>query len=211
MDDGYRRLLASNEAWVEERLRERPDYFSRHLEAQRPEILWIGCSDSRVPAETITGCQPGDLFVHRNLANLVVYTDLNMLSVLYYAIEVLKVKHVVVCGHYGCGGVAAALSRRDFGLVNRWLTNVKDVYHRHEPSLLAIQDPEQRQRRMVDLVAIQQIRGLATVALVQKAWEAERRPWLHAWTYDIGTGRLAELEVLKPGGLPDDIYRYVLE
>jgi len=209
MDEGYRRLLANNEAWVQERLRERPDYFSRHTEAQRPEYLWIGCSDSRVPAETVTGCQPGELFVHRNVANLVVQTDVNLLTVLHYAIEVLKVKHVVVCGHHGCGGVEAALSRRDFGLPNRWLSHVKDVYQRHAPSLEAIADPKLRMRRLVELVAVQQIRGLARVALVQNAWRAEGRPWLHAWSYDIETGRLAELEVLKPADLPDDIYRFV--
>jgi carbonic anhydrase len=118
--DGFNRLLRYNEHWVAERLAERPDYFSRMMDAQDPEYVWIGCSDSRVPAETVTGCQPGDLFVHRNIANQVVHTDLNMLTVIYYAVEHLRVKHIIVCGHYGCGGVKAAMSRQDFGLINRW-------------------------------------------------------------------------------------------
>jgi carbonic anhydrase len=209
MDDGYRRLLEYNERWVAARLREQPDYFLRLKDEQRPEYMWIGCSDSRVPAEVVTGCQPGDLFVHRNVANVVVHTDLNLFSVLHYAVEVLQVKHIIVSGHYGCGGVRAAMGRRSYGLiVNKWLRHVKDVYSLHQAELGAISDFEARFRRMVELNAIHQVKDLAHTSVVQQAWREHGRPWLHAWTYDIRTGRLAELAVVKPGDLEDDIYRY---
>jgi carbonic anhydrase len=212
MDDGYRRLLDYNERWVAARLYERPDYFLRLKDDQRPEYMWIGCSDSRVPAETVTGCQPGDLFVHRNVANLVIHTDLNLLAVLHYAIDVLKVKHVIVCGHYGCGGIRAALGRRSFGLiVNKWLRHVKDVYSAHEAELRGLLDFDARFRRMVELNAISALEDLTHTTVVQQAWREHGRPWLHAWTYDVRTGRLAELAVKKPRDLQDDIYRYEFE
>ncbi len=209
---GYRRLLDHNARWVKERLAERADYFTRHEGGQRPEFLWIGCSDSRVPAETITGCEPGELFVHRNVANLVVHTDLNLMSVLHFAVEQLQVQHVIVCGHYGCGGVRAAMTRRTYGLVvDKWLRKVKDVFQQHQPSLGAIRDPEQRLRRLVELNVVQQVTDLAHTSVIQQAWRDRAAPLLHGWTYDMGTGQLNPLTRLEPKDLADDIYRFDLE
>jgi len=206
--EGYKRLLEYNAAWVERRLAERPDYFTRHLGQQRPEYMWIGCSDSRVPAETITGCEPGDLFVHRNVANVVVHTDFNMLSALHFAIE-LGVRHVIVCGHVGCGGVKAAMGRRSHGLVlDRWLRKVKDVYHQHAPSLEAIPDEDLRLQRLVELNVVHQVQELARTSAVQESWAREGRPWLHGWVYDIHTGKLREVSLMRHTDLPDDIYRF---
>lgn len=210
-DEGYRRLLAYNERWVADRLAERPDYFTRLKDGQNPEYVWIGCSDSRVPAETVTGCQPGDLFVHRNVANQVVHTDLNLLTVLYYAVKHLKVKHIIVSGHYGCGGVKAALSRQDFGLINRWLQNIKDCAERHEAELAALPDDEARERRLVELNVIEQVGHLAKTSVVQRAWKQEGRPELHGWVYDMRTGRIRELVRLTEKDLPADIHRYDLD
>lgn len=208
----YKRLLDFNRRWVKERVAERADYFTRLRDEQHPEYMWIGCSDSRVPAETVTGCEPGELFVHRNVANMVVHTDLNMLSVLHFAVDELKVNHVIICGHYGCGGVKAAMTRKSYGLVvNKWLRNVKDVYHAHAPSLEMIRDEEQRLRRLVELNVIQQVQDLAKTSVIQEAWHSGGRPWLHGWVYDIHTGRLAELTLVKPQDLPDDIFRYDFE
>ena len=209
--DGYRRLLAANERWVAERLAERPDYFARMEAGQDPEFVWIGCSDSRVPAETLTGCQPGELFVHRNVANQVVHTDLNMLTVLYYAVQQLRVRHVIVCGHYGCGGVKAAMSRRDFGLINRWLQNIKDCAERHQAELTALPDEEARSRRLVEVNVVEQVEHLAKTSVIQRAWKAEGRPWLHGWVYDLATGRLRELVKRTPEDLPHPVHRYDLD
>jgi carbonic anhydrase len=204
----YQRLLDYNEKWVGERLRENPDYFSRLKDDQRPDYLWIGCSDSRVPAETVTGCQPGDLFVHRNVANLVIHTDINLLTVLNYAVEQLKVKHVIVCGHYGCGGVAAAMTTRSFGPLNRWLRNVRDVYEEHQGELNQIGDEDSRLRRLVELNVVEQVNDLAKTWLIQKYWRLEQRPWLHGWVYDIHTGKLKELTLLTHEHKVDPIHRY---
>jgi carbonic anhydrase len=209
--DGYRRLLEYNERWVADRLAERPDYFTRLKDSQDPEYVWIGCSDSRVPAETVTGCQPGDLFVHRNVANQVVHTDLNMLTVLFYAVEHLRVKHIIVCGHYGCGGVKAAMSHRDFGLINRWLQNIKDCAERHQADLAWLPDEEARLRRLVELNVIEQVEHLAKTSVVQRAWAKEGRPWLHGWVYDIRAGRLKELVRRTSGDLPHPVHRFDLE
>jgi carbonic anhydrase len=206
--DSYKRLLDYNERWVGERLRENPEYFSRLKDDQRPDYLWIGCSDSRVPAETVTGCQPGDLFVHRNVANLVIHTDINLLTVLNYAVEQLQVKHVIVCGHYGCGGVSAAMTTRSFGPLNRWLRNVRDVYEKHQGELGVIRDEEARLRRLVELNVIEQVNDLAKTWLIQKYWRREERPWLHGWVYDIHTGKLNELTLLTHQHKVDPIHRY---
>jgi carbonic anhydrase len=206
--DGYKRLLDFNERWVAERLREKPDYFSRLKDDQTPEYVWIGCSDSRVPAEVVTGCEPGDLFVHRNVANLVVYTDLNLLTVLNYAVTQLEVQHVIVCGHYGCGGVRAAMSQTSQGPLNRWLRSIKDVYQENEHELGALPDFEARFRRLVELNVIAQVNDLAKMSLIQKAWHDGKRPWLHGWVYDIHTGRLKELTLLTHEHEVDPIHRY---
>ncbi len=206
--DGYRRLLASNEKWVAERLAERPDFFSSLSDGQRPEFVWIGCSDSRVPAETLTGCQPGDLFVHRNVANQVVHTDLNMLTVIFYAVQKLGVKHIIVCGHYGCGGVRAAMARTDFGLINRWLQNIKDCAERHEVELSALPEGEARERRLIELNVVEQVDHLSKTSVVQRAWKLEGRPWLHGWVYDMETGRLKELVRRTAEDLPHPVHRF---
>ncbi len=206
--EGFKKLLLSNQAWVQEKLDLRADFFLRMKDHQEPEYLWIGCSDSRVPAEDITGTEPGELFVHRNIANLVIHTDLNLMSVLQYAVDHLKVKHVIVCGHYGCGGVNAALSRKSFGLINKWLRNIKDVYRNYSRELESLTDPDHRFRRLVELNVMEQVRNLAETSIVQKAWQQEGRPWLHGWVYDLHTGRLKDLTLIHPGDLPDDIYQY---
>ncbi|MFM8359696.1 MAG: carbonic anhydrase, partial [Verrucomicrobiota bacterium] len=169
---------------------------------------WIGCSDSRVPAEEITGVEPGELFVHRNIANLVIHTDFNMLSVVQYAVEVLKVKHVIVCGHYGCGGIRTALGRQHLGLINKWLRHIKDVYRLHARELDAIPDENRRYERLIELNVVEQVHHLAELSFVQRAWKTESRPMLHGWTYDIHTGYLKELARIDPGMLPHDIYVY---
>lgn len=207
MED-YRRLLLNNKAWVQDRLNISPSFFEESAVEQKPDYLWIGCSDSRVPAEEITGTIPGELFVHRNVANMVVHTDFNMLSVLQYAVEVLKVKHVIVCGHYGCGGVRTAMSRKDLGLINKWLRHIKDVYRFHAQELDAIQDEQLRLNRLVELNVIEQTHHLSDISFVQKAWREHQRPMLHGWIYDMNTGLLRDLIKVDPGEHAHDIYEY---
>lgn len=209
MED-YRRLLLNNKAWVQDRLAISPTFFEDSAVDQRPEYLWIGCSDSRVPAEDITGTSPGELFVHRNIANMVVHTDFNMLSVLQYAVEVLKVKHVIVCGHYGCGGVRTAMSRKDLGLINKWLRHIKDVYRFHANELDAIEDHDVRVNRLVELNVIEQVHHLSDISFVQRAWQEHQRPMLHGWIYDMSTGVLKDLIKVDPGEHAHDIYEYDL-
>jgi carbonic anhydrase len=201
-------LLLANKAWVAEKLKVRPDFFSQQAETQKPEFLWIGCSDSRVPAEDITGTEPGELFVHRNIANMVIHTDLNMLSVLQYAVEALKVNHVIVCGHYNCGGVKNAMGRRDLGLINKWLRHIKDVYRIHRDHIDSIDDPGARWDRLVEMNVTEQVQNLAKTAIVQRAWHLERRPTLHGWVYDLRTGYLKELALIPPGAKIDEIYTF---
>lgn len=209
--DAYKKLLLANKAWVTERLAISPDYFTRTAADQQPLYLWIGCSDSRVPAEDITGAEPGELFVHRNIANLVVHTDFNLLSVAQYAIEVLKVKHIIVCGHYGCGGVRNAMTNTNFGLINKWLRHIKDVYRLYRRELEAIADPTDRANRLVEFNVCEQVQNLAQTSLVQKAWHAEQRPWIHGWVYDLKTGYLKEHALMKPGAPMESIYRFDFE
>jgi len=206
--ESYKRLLLANKAWVKEKLDIRPDYFERMASNQTPEFLWIGCSDSRVPAEEITGTEPGELFVHRNIANLVIHTDFNMLSVLQYAVEVLKVKHIIVCGHYNCGGVKNAMGHQSLGLINKWLRHIKDVYRFHAAELDAIKDEEQRYNRLIELNVVEQLRNVAETSFVQRAWYFEGRPYLHGWVYDVKTGLLKELSMMQPNSELYDIYRY---
>lgn len=206
--DTFKRLLLNNKAWVQDRLSLRPDFFSRTSGVQKPEFLWIGCSDSRVPAEEVTGVEPGELFVHRNIANLVVHTDFNMLSVVQYAVEVLRVKHIIICGHYGCGGVRAAMGRQHLGLINKWLRHIKDIYRLHATELDAIPEDDKRAERLVELNVFEQVHHLAQLSFVQLAWRREQRPTLHGWIYDIHTGYLEQVAKVDPGNMPDDIFVY---
>ncbi|MBA3973529.1 MAG: carbonate dehydratase [Candidatus Solibacter sp.] len=206
--ESYKKLLLANKAWVQDRLSANAHYFEDMAKDQKPEFLWIGCSDSRVPAEEVTGTDPGELFVHRNIANMVVHTDLNMLSVLQYAVEVLKVKHIIVCGHYNCGGVKNSMSRKPLGLINRWLQHIKDVYRLHSRELEAIADEKARFDRMVELNTIEQVQNLAQTSIVQRAWRTMNQPTIHGWIYEMHTGQLKELAMMPPGSKLDDIYTF---
>ncbi len=208
--ESYQRLLNGNEAWVQERLNANPGYFEQLAKGQSPDYLWIGCADSRVPDNEITGSNPGDIFVHRNIANMVVHTDMNMLSVLQYAIEVLKVKHVIVCGHYGCGGVLAAMQRTNNGLVDNWLVNIKEVYYTHKKELLAIENLRDRGDRLVELNVRQQVENLAKTNIVQKAWQKHVLQ-IHGWVFDLRTGKIKDLDVMKDELEDmDEIFNYEL-
>lgn len=204
----YKRLLLNNQAWVQDKLSLRPDFFTASSASQQPAFLWIGCSDSRVPAEEVTGATPGELFVHRNIANLVVHTDFNMLSVVQYAVEVLKVKHVIICGHYGCGGVRAAMSRKHLGLINKWLRHIKDIYRLHATELDSMPDEERRNDRLAELNVYEQVHHLAELSFVQWAWKQEKRPSIHGWIYDMRTGYLKELAKVDANSVPHNIFMY---
>ena len=187
------RIFEGNRKWVADKLSLDKDYFKKLALGQKPEYLFIGCSDSRVPANEISGTQPGEMFVHRNIANMVVHTDINLLSVLQYAVEVLKVRHVIVCGHYGCGGVLAAMSDKSYGLIDNWLTNIKDVMRLHEVEFLRIKTDEAKARRLVELNVIEQVRNLSKTSIIQNAMKSENPPQLHGLVYDIGEGILKDL------------------
>ncbi len=204
----YEKLLLENKAWAQEKVGDDPDYFNRLAHLQTPEFLWIGCSDSRVPANEITGTQPGEIFVHRNVANMVVHTDLNLLTVLDYAVNHLKVKHVIVCGHYGCGGVKASMTRHNFGIINKWLRNIKDVYRFHREELDNIADEESRADRLVELNVIEQVMNLAKTSIVQKAWEHEQRPHLHGWVYGLKDGLINPIFEMNAKTHIDPLYEF---
>ena len=189
------RILEGNRRWVESKLAEDPEFFKKLSAGQKPRYLYIGCSDSRVPGSAITGTVPGEMFTHRNIANVVVNTDMNLLSVLQYAVEVLEVKIILVVGHYGCGGVAAAASNKQYGLIDNWLTNVRDVVRLHETELLRIADANERMRRLVELNVIEQVRNLAKTNIIQNAMRGDDPPILHGLVYDIADGVLKDLEV----------------
>lgn len=193
--NSYKDLLSGNKKWVADKCRQDPKFFERLSKGQSPEVLWIGCSDSRVPATEITGQNPGDIFVHRNIANMVVHSDMNMLSVLDYAVNILKVKHVIVCGHYGCGGVKAAMGNQQFGLVDNWLRHIKDVYRLHSDELDSIEDDEMRCNRLVELNVIEQVFDLSKTSIIQNAWRSRELPMIHGWVYDLRTGIIKDLEV----------------
>ena len=206
--DSYERLLLNNKAWAEDTVNRDPGFFHRLEKIQRPEFLWIGCSDSRVPANEITGTYPGEIFVHRNIANMVVHTDLNLLSVLQYAVEYLHVKHVIVCGHYGCGGVQAAMTQQSLGLINKWLRNIKDVYRLHKAEVDAQPTEQARLDRMVELNVQEQVFDLMKTSIVQAAWKNRGGPHLHGWVYRLSDGRVKSI-CEGPAGSPiDDIYRF---
>jgi len=204
----YEKLLLENKAWAQEKLSNDPDYFSHLAKVQTPEFLWIGCSDSRVPANEITNTEPGEMFVHRNIANMVVHTDLNLLSVLQYAVEYLKVDHVIVTGHYGCGGVKAAMSNKSYGLINKWLRNIKDVYRFHEEEINSLPSEDKKVDRLVELNVIEQVNNLAKTSIIQHAWKKEQRPMLHGWVYGLENGLLNEIIKVDPNSQLDPVYMF---
>jgi carbonic anhydrase len=202
--ESYKNLLLANKAWVQERLQIDKDYFTELAKDQKPDFLWVGCSDSRVPAEEITGTKPGDIFAHRNIANLVLQTDINLQSVIYYAVEVLKVKHIIVCGHYGCGGIRAAMTDQKFGLLDEWLRNIKEVYRNHLAEIQNSGDEQSQVNRLVELNVQDQLISIAKTEVVQKTWALEQRPTLHGWVFNMADGRLSNLYKIDPGTLIKD-------
>lgn len=193
------RLILENKAWVYETLLDDPEFFSRLSVSQEPEFLWIGCSDSRVPANKITGTHPGELFVHRNIANVVMDGDINILSVIEYAVAHLKVKHIIVCGHYGCGGVKAAMSDKSFGMLDQWLLNIKNVYEANRATIDAVEDLDARANLLVEYNVKQQVINMSKTATVQKAWQNNNLPQIHGWVYDLKDGLLKQIyKLIKP-------------
>jgi carbonic anhydrase len=208
VESSYKRLLDGNRHFSMSKKIDDPEYFKKLSLGQKPDYLWIGCSDSRVPSNEVTSTENGEMFVHRNIANLVVHTDLNLLSVLEYALVTLKVKHVIVCGHYGCGGIRAAMSNNLHGFVDNWLRNIKDVYHKYEDELLIIPREDKRADRLTELNVIEQVRNLAKTTIVQLEWK--KRPLhLHGWVYGMTSGLITDLSVIHDGNEDiDPIYRF---
>ena len=206
----FEKLLKNNKEWAARKLDMDPHFFDNLSETQKPEFLWIGCSDSRVPANEITGTTSGEIFVHRNIANVVVHTDINLISVLEYAVAHLKVKHVIVCGHYGCGGVKAAMTNDDFHQVlNMWLREIKDVYNIYKAELDQIEEPSARANRLVELNVKEQLEKLAKTSIIQKAWQERQAPTLHGWVYGLADGHLHALHTITANGSSmDPIYTY---
>ena len=204
----YKKLIDNNRKWVKEKLGEDPEFFKKLAEGQQPPVLWIGCADSRVPANEIIGAKAGEVFVHRNIANMVVPTDMNMLSVLDYAVNVLKVSHVIVCGHYGCGGVKAAMTNNSYGVIDNWIRHIKDVYRFHQDELELMEDEDERFNRFVELNVREQVHDLAKTAIVQSAWNRGQDLYLHGWVYGVGSGIIKDLEVnFNNGDMLDKVYR----
>jgi carbonic anhydrase len=204
----YKKILDNNKKWVESQLAIDNDYFKDLAKGQQPPLLWIGCSDSRVPANEIIGAKPGEVFVHRNIANMVVHSDMNMLSVLDYAVNVLKVKHVIVCGHYGCGGVKAAMGNQSIGLIDNWIRHIKDVYRLHDTYLNAIEDEEERFNKFVEINVQEQVFDLAKTSIVQGAWRNGQDLTLHGWTYGLNSGYVTDLGVnMSSNNELDEVYR----
>ncbi|MGJ0454079.1 MAG: carbonic anhydrase [Methylocystis sp.] len=205
----FEKLLLENKAWAEEVCERDPGYFERLAADQKPEFLWIGCSDSRVPADIIVNALPGAIFAHRNIANQVICTDFNCLSVIQYAVQVLKVPHVIVCGHYNCGGVRAALDRQrpDLELLNKWLMHIKDTYRMHRDEIDALNSQTERANRLVEINVIEQVMRLSQFSIVQTAWREDQRPMLHGWVFGLDDGILHQLITLPPGSDVDVIYQ----
>ncbi|WP_031530423.1 carbonate dehydratase [Dyadobacter crusticola] len=208
MIKSYQQLFENNKKWVNDITQENPDFFNNLAKGQSPKFLWIGCSDSRVPANALTGTQPGDIFVHRNIANMVIHTDMSMLSVLDYSVNVLGVIHIIVCGHYGCGGVLTAMGNKQVGLIDNWLRHIKDVYRLHQEELNAISDMQLRSNRLVELNVIEQVRGLSKTSIVQNAWANGKALQVHGLVYDIKSGILQDLDVTADNTNDfEDVYR----
>ena len=208
----YKKLFDNNKKWVQETINHDPEFFHSLAKGQHPQFLWIGCADSRVPANELTGTLPGDIFVHRNIANMVVHTDMSMLSVLDYAINVLQVKHVMVVGHYGCGGVNAAMGNKQVGLIDNWLRNIKDVYRLHETELNSIEDQEDRSNRLVELNVQEQVFNLTKTSIVQNAWANGKSLFVHGIVYDVHNGLLKDLDITV-GDISqiDSVYKFDLQ
>lgn len=204
----YENLLAANKIWAQEKVKSDPDFFNRLVNVQTPSFLWIGCSDSRVPPDQITQTQPGEIFIHRNIANMVIHTDLNVLSVLEYSVNVLKVEHIIVCGHYGCGGVKAAFQQHSLGLINKWLRNIKDVYRFHQEEIRAIKDEDGRLNKLIELNVKEQVMNVAKTSIVQKAWKDRNAPHLHGWVYDLHDGVIKTIFEMKAGEHFDPLYEF---
>ncbi len=208
MDDFYKKILDNNKQWVESQLALDKEYFKDLAKGQNPPLLWIGCSDSRVPANEIIGAKPGEVFVHRNIANMVIHSDMNMLSVLDYAVNVLKVRHVIVCGHYGCGGVKAAMGNQSIGLIDNWIRHIKDVYRLHEDYLNSFENEDERFNKFVEINAQEQVFDLAKTSIVQGAWKSGQELTLHGWTYGLNSGYVTDLGVnMSSNEDLDDVYR----
>ena len=208
MSDFYKKILDKNKIWVENSLAEDPNYFKDLAKGQNPPLLWIGCSDSRVPANEIIGAKPGEVFVHRNIANMVVHSDMNMLSVLDYAVNVLNVKHIIVCGHYGCGGVKAAMSNKQIGLIDNWIRHIKDVYRMHQDELNSISNEEERFNRFVEVNVKEQVLDVAKTSIIQNAWSKGQEIHLHGWVYDINDGIIDDLNItLKNNSSLSEVYQ----
>jgi carbonic anhydrase len=195
MSDFYKKILENNKQWVEKKLAISPEFFNNLAEGQQPPLLWIGCSDSRVPANEIIGAEPGEVFVHRNIANMVIHSDMNMLSVLDYAVNALKVKHVIVCGHYGCGGVKAAMGNSSIGIIDNWIRHIKDVYRFHQKELDAITDENERFNKFVEVNVKEQVLDLAKTSIVQNAWKNGQELSIHGWVYGLNSGYVTDLGV----------------
>ena len=195
MSDFYKRILENNKRWVQEKLALDPNFFKDLAQGQTPPLLWIGCSDSRVPANEITGTKAGEVFVHRNIANMVVHTDMNMLSVLDYAVNVLKVRHVIVCGHYGCGGIKAAMGNSSYGVIDNWIRHIKDIYRFNKEKLNSIANEDERFNKFVELNVKEQVLNLAKTSIVQSAWKDGQELYLHGWVYGLNSGYVTDLEV----------------
>ena len=206
--DRIKMMLLENKAWAKSRTDIDPQFFQNMADSQAPTFLWIGCSDSRVPPSEITNTDPGEMFVHRNIANLVLHTDMNLLSVIEYAVNVLKVPHIIICGHYGCGGVRAALMPNSLGLIDNWVRNIKDVYHDHLDEIEMIKTEGEQVNRLVELNVMDQVKKLSYTSIIQKAWKQNNLPYIHGWVYDITNGQLKEINRVDPRSVIDKTHRY---
>jgi carbonic anhydrase len=207
-NSSIKKLLDNNKHWAEAVVKDDPEFFSRLSNVQKPEFLWIGCSDSRVPADRITGTQPGEIFVHRNIANMVIHTDMNLLAVLEYAVDHLEVNHIIVCGHYGCGGVKAAMSRHNFDLINKWIRNIKDVYRMHRDTIDYQTKADERLNKLIELNVEEQVMNLAKTSIVQKSWKSKKKPEIHGWVYSLEDGLIKEICTMTHKDHLDPLYEF---
>lgn len=206
--DIYYQLLKNNEQWSSNKVKEDPEFFNRLSSIQHPQVMWIGCSDSRVPADRITDTQPGEIFVHRNISNMVIPTDLNLLSVLQFAVEVLHVKHIIVCGHQNCGGIAAALQHKSFGLMDQWIFHIKNVYRNNRQEIESAPSEEERKRLFTKINVREQVLNLSKTSIIQNAWKNQQYPHLHGWVYDVKDGVIHSVFEMPVGTEIDPIYQF---